>query len=636
MTLAPRIWLSAAGVSVAVHVAGFFLLPLSVTPEPVPDQEMPESRLDISAYPVEQSQAQVAEPEVESSQPGELRPATAAQYGVPQSRSEALSPDAETLNASAAPAEQTSVTPPSGTRLSNRPAAAEALTASAAPLENLTASRARPQVLTATAATGADGQAALSLEAEEALASPLPGGAQLRDSAMQSERLSEGAMLPERLNDSAVQPERLADSAVQPERLMDSTVQPERLADSAVQPEMLMDSTVQTERLMESAAQPERLASQASRADALMAEQVAPEALMAAAARAERLAAAAVPRRTAAPAALNASALPAATQSGSRLDSRAPAAEPARRQDASGVAATNSAAAVTARLSDLPPPSERGRATLAWSGEDGTVDPVSLAAIQSFMRPGDLAGSESNAGSVRDGIAAFLQSVPCARIQAAFIPETGSLELRGHIPENGLRGPVLSALQEQIGDAIPVTDNLLILPRPQCGALSGIAGVGLPQSTDQDSDERLVGPDAHARAYDYSEGQRLSFDLSAPDYDAYLYVDYFDAEGQVLHLVPNEIVGLEKLDAKTTIGIGKERVGFPSLSITVGPPFGQEIAVAFAASTPLYDGLRPIREPAEPYLTFLKDRVARARALDSEFKGEWVYFFITTAPAPLN
>ncbi len=594
MTQPPRIWLSAASVSVTVHVAGFFLLPLSVTPEPVPDQKMPESRLDISAYPVEQSQAQVAEPEVESSQPGELRPATAAQYGVPQSRSEALSPDAETLNASAAPAEQTSATPPSGARISDSAVAAQLLSATAAPVENLDAVRARPKVMMATAATGADGQAALPLAAEQALASPLPAN-QLRGSAMQ------------------------------PERLIDRTAQPEALTDSAA-----------PERLMESTAQPERLASQASRAENLSAELAAPEALMAAAAPADRLPQAPVPRRTAALAALNASALPAAAGRASRLDSRAPAAEPARRQDASGVAATNSAAAVTAQLSDLPPPSERGRATLAWSGGAGTVDPVSLAAIQSFMRPGDLAGSESNAGSVRDGIAAFLQSVPCARIQAAFIPETGSLELRGHIPENGLRGPVLSALQEQIGDAIPVTDNLLILPRPQCGALSGIAGVGLPQSTDQDSDERLVGPDAHARAYDYSEGQRLSFDLSAPDYDAYLYVDYFDAEGQVLHLVPNEIVGLEKLDAKTTIGIGKERVGFPSLSITVGPPFGQEIAVAFAASTPLYDGLRPIREPAEPYLTFLKDRVARARALDSEFKGEWVYFFITTAPAPLN
>jgi uncharacterized protein DUF4384 len=594
MSLAPRIWLSAAGASVAVHVAGFFLLPLAVAPEPVPDQKMPVSRLDISAYPVEQSQARAAEPEVETSRPGELRPVTAAQYEVPQSRAEALSADAVRLSARAAPAEQTSATPPSGARLSAGAVAAQLLKPAATPADSLDAVRARPEVLIATAETGATGQAALAPTAETAQASALPGT-------------------------------RLSDSAMQSEWLVNSATQPETLEDSAA-----------PEQLRESAARPERLTGLASAAATLIAEQATPEVLVTTTARADRLPQAPVPRRSAAPAALNAAVVPAAAQSASRLDSRAPLLVPARRQDASGAPASDYTAAATARLSDLPPPSEAGRATLAWSGEAGTVDPVSLAAIQAFMRPGDLAGSDSNAGSVRDGIAAFLQSVPCARIQAAFIPETGSLELRGHIPENGLRGPVLSALQDQIGSAIPVTDNLLILPRPQCGALSGIAGVGLPQSTDQDTDARLVGPDAHARAYDYSEGQRLSFDLSAPDYDAWLYVDYFDADGQVLHLVPNEIVALEKLVAKSTIGIGKERVGLPSLTITVGPPFGQEIAVAFAASTPLYEGLRPIREPAEPYLAFLKERVALARQREPRFKGEWVYFFITTAPAPLN
>ena len=66
--------------------------------------------------------------------------------------------------------------------------------------------------------------------------------------------------------------------------------------------------------------------------------------------------------------------------------------------------------------------------------------------------------------------------------------------------------------------------------------------------------------------------------------------------------------------------------------ITVGPPYGQEIAVAFAASAPLFDGLRPLSEPAAPYLTDLKSRVAEARARDPDFKGEWVYFMVVTHP----
>lgn len=281
--------------------------------------------------------------------------------------------------------------------------------------------------------------------------------------------------------------------------------------------------------------------------------------------------------------------------------------------------------------SDLP--GERATAALAWSGgEDATVDPVSLAAIQSFMRPGDAAASQSNAGDARDAIGELLAAVPCARLQAAFIPETGVLELRGHVPEDGLRGPVLEALRAQMGGAIPVTDNVLVLPRPQCGALSGIAEAGLPQSTDQDTDERLVGENAQARDYGYAEGERLTFDLVTPDYPAFVYVDFFDADGNVVHLVPSDYAALTRLEPASRLVVGGDS-GAAAFRITVGPPFGQEIAVAFAASARLSDQPRPIVEPAGPYLIWLKSAVAQARADDPNFKGEWVYFFISTTPA---
>lgn len=275
-------------------------------------------------------------------------------------------------------------------------------------------------------------------------------------------------------------------------------------------------------------------------------------------------------------------------------------------------------------------PSEFATAALAWSGADETVtDPVSLAAIQAFMQPSDLttAGTKSE---VRDGIESVLASVPCARLQTEFDPTSGSLLLRGHIPENGLRGPVLDALKAQVGTSIPIQDTLLVLPRPQCGALSGIAEVGLPQSTDQVTNPRVVGPQGFARNYSYSNGQRLVLELGAPDYPSVVYVDYFSADGMVLHLQPNTIVPLEAYAPKSSFTVGKERNDGPSVNLTISPPFGQEIAVAFAASTPIYDGLRPVSEPAEPYLRFLRSQIANARARDPDFKGEWVYFFIST------
>ena len=280
------------------------------------------------------------------------------------------------------------------------------------------------------------------------------------------------------------------------------------------------------------------------------------------------------------------------------------------------------------QLAAATPPAEKGKADFAWeSAPDAQIDAKSLATIQSFMQPGDLSGQT---GEVRDGIADLLATVPCARLQAVFIPETGSIDLLGHIPEDGLRGPVLEALQNQIGAGIPVRDNMRILPRPQCGALSGISSVGLPQSTDQLTNPLIVGADAHAREFNYVKGDRLTFDLTAPDYDAFIYVDFFDAGGQVIHLVPNDVVALSESPSQSVFQIGVETPDAPSLNITIGPPYGQEIAVAFAASAPLYDGIRPISEPAEAYLDWLRDRVSDARAADPDFKGEWVYFFVAT------
>ena len=73
-----------------------------------------------------------------------------------------------------------------------------------------------------------------------------------------------------------------------------------------------------------------------------------------------------------------------------------------------------------------------------------------------------------------------------------------------------------------------------------------------------------------------------------------------------------------------------QAVGPNGEDIQIGPPYGQEIAVAFAASEPLFDEIRPLIEPAEPYLAWLREKVAAARAADPDFKGEWVYFFVAT------
>jgi len=85
---------------------------------------------------------------------------------------------------------------------------------------------------------------------------------------------------------------------------------------------------------------------------------------------------------------------------------------------------------------------------------------------------------------------------------------------------------------------------------------------------------------------------------------------------------------LERVAAEAVFSIGRG----DDIDLRIAPPFGQDIAVAFATSVPLYDGLRPLIEPAAPYLAYLRQRVERARQSASDFRGEWAYLFVATGP----
>jgi len=269
-------------------------------------------------------------------------------------------------------------------------------------------------------------------------------------------------------------------------------------------------------------------------------------------------------------------------------------------------------------------------AGLAWQGgADTSFDALSLATVQSFMAPTRARESDLHGGDVKDGIQALLADVPCSRLQAAFVPETGALEIRGHVPAADLRGAVEERLARMIGDAIEVGNDLLLLPRPQCEVLSGVAALGIPQSTDQIADPLTVGQAAQAEVLAFPPEAPFSLTMETADYDAYILLDYYDAGGNVLHVMPNELVGLRRYPAETKVTIGSGAPGFEGFALTVQPPYGRDIAVAIATSVPIHRGERPLVEPAGPYLDWLRARLAEISS-EPDFRGEWVYLFIDT------
>ena len=273
------------------------------------------------------------------------------------------------------------------------------------------------------------------------------------------------------------------------------------------------------------------------------------------------------------------------------------------------------------------------RAAIAWSGDSNMVlDEQSLAAIQSFMQPGEVARSASFGGSVRDGIGAALAQFPCSRLQAAFQPETGQLEIRGHVPAPALKADVVAMLEQSVGGAIPVGSSLLVLPAPQCGVLEAAEGLGFLQSKDQENDPLEVGKEAQAQILSFEETQRVVFSLQAPEFDAYIYVDYYDKDGTVVHVLPNSYLEDNRYPANANFTLGDGQDAGGGLEMRVAPPFSQDIAVVLGTTHPLHEAQRPLQEDAEEYLSWLRNRIRDIQIEAPEFRGEWAYLFVRTGP----
>ncbi|MEX0284445.1 MAG: hypothetical protein AB3N23_07515 [Paracoccaceae bacterium] len=588
-------WTIGLAASAGVHVAAGFGLLAVLTPEDVPTQPTPETEVEMVAHTLDRTEAQPAEPDVAAADEAEAKGAGLQGGAIPTSRASTATPEAESLSGTAPPAESAQAAE----------AEAEMLQADAASADPVAATEATAQsVPSATAPAATASQAVLEPETGQVVAAE---AAPVATATPQTQAVAPAQSRAEVQTAANAQADRAAPVAAPTSQVEAAQVAAAALPQAQSESVQVTSAPAPVQVAALSTAVTEQAT--ATQTDAQNVSALPPTATPAA-----------VAAPSPAPAATIAPEPAVAGQSQpetAALPDTAPAPQPAAQgtPDRQAVGAAD-------------PEADSVKAALAFPGGDSSVDPVSFAAFQSFMQPGDLSSGQD---PVRDGVSGILAQVPCSRLQVGFDPETTTLVVNGHLPDDSMRSDVLAALQSQMGADIGVSDNMLVLPSPQCNALSGIASVGLPQSTDQFTNPLVIGEDTHARVFGFVEGDYLSLDMTAPDYDAVIYLDYFDAEGNVLHLEPNEYVPLRAATAKTAQRIGARTAEDEGLKLIIGAPYGQEIAVAFAASHPLYEGVRPIQEPAEPYLAWLRERVEAARAEHADFKGEWVYFFVTTS-----
>lgn len=102
----------------------------------------------------------------------------------------------------------------------------------------------------------------------------------------------------------------------------------------------------------------------------------------------------------------------------------------------------------------------------------------------------------------------------------------------------------------------------------------------------------------------FVEGQELTARLELARASDHFHLDYFTADGDVVHLVPN-LASQANRGASRTVDVGKGE------EWTISEPFGDDLLLLVTTDQPLFGRPREDAEGAADYLRALSDRLAR-------------------------
>ena len=267
--------------------------------------------------------------------------------------------------------------------------------------------------------------------------------------------------------------------------------------------------------------------------------------------------------------------------------------------------------------------------------------PVGSAASANVAAPSSPIGDVAVAVPPRDVMQAFdpdqeirntLGQYGCARITSRYALSKSEVLLSGHVQSEADLRDLLAKISATAGVKIVDSSDLYVVGEPYCRVLTFLSRSDMTRSDEQREVIASIGQPAQSGVLNLFAGMPIEIDLRAPDFSAYIYVDYYTSDGKVFHLLPAPGLGQElfRPDQRFELG-GASDVG---RRLTVAPPFGLDMVVALGSSKPLFDKERPAAETSAGYIAALDSVIDRAKAADPDLRLEYAYHLIFTSASP--
>jgi serine/threonine-protein kinase len=196
-----------------------------------------------------------------------------------------------------------------------------------------------------------------------------------------------------------------------------------------------------------------------------------------------------------------------------------------------------------------------------------------------------------------------LAALPCTFLSGT---DTGSQPSLTGLAGAGAPQAALTAAINSLPPSIVPASSVQTIDGPYCDALNAIRPYhdffGKPGM------QLKISLDGGATVL--HDGDLITVDNMMPQYSGYLQTDYFSGDGTVFHLYPTPTDTLKLQPANSIKVLGDPSKGGASWQISA--PYGTDLVISIATSSPLFSVRRPQDENASDYLPALRAALQNA------------------------